>query len=46
MDESDPEANFGTGMAYLMEEKFREAELSPADLADQLAKTEQHAGRG
>lgn len=26
--------------------EFREAELSPADLADQLAKTEQHAGRG
>jgi tetratricopeptide (TPR) repeat protein len=27
IDQGDPEANFGTGMAYLMEEKLREAEL-------------------
>ena len=27
IDENDPEANFGTGMAYLMEEKYKEAEF-------------------
>ena len=27
MDPEDPEANFGTGMAYLMEEKLKEAEM-------------------
>ena len=27
MDPEDPEANFGTGMAFLMEEKFKEAEF-------------------
>ena len=27
MDPDDPEANFGTGMAYLMEEKYKEAEM-------------------
>lgn len=27
IDENDPEANFGTGMAYLMEDKLKEAEI-------------------
>ena len=27
MDPDDPEANFGTGMAYLLEEKYKEAEM-------------------